>query len=51
MLGLEAHDREIHLDPHVPDEIGRIQIRKMPAFGTHWDVEANGTRGFVRLAR
>jgi glycogen debranching enzyme len=51
LLGLEAHDREIHLDPHVPDEIGRIQIRKMPAFGTHWDVEANGTRGFVRLAR
>ena len=51
MLGLEARDREIHLDPHVPDEIGRIQIRNMPAFGAHWDVEANGTRGFVRLAR
>ena len=51
MLGLEARDREIHLDPHVPDEIGRIQIRNMPAFGARWDVEANGTRGFVRLAR
>ena len=51
MLGLEARDREIHLDPHVPEEIGRIQIRDMPAFGTRWDVEANGTRGFVRLAR
>ena len=51
MLGLEARNREIHLDPHVPDEIGRIQIRNMPAFGAHWDVEANGTRGFVRLAR
>ena len=50
MLGLEARDREIHLDPHVPDEIGRIQIRNMPA-SARWDVEANGTRGFVRLAR
>ena len=51
MLGLEARDRTIHLDPHVPDEIGRIQIRNMPAFGARWDVEANGSRSFVRLAR
>ncbi|GAA1403248.1 amylo-alpha-1,6-glucosidase [Catellatospora coxensis] len=51
MLGLEAHEREIRLDPKVPDEIGRIQIRNLPAFGTHWDIEAHGTRGFVRLAR
>ena len=51
MLGLEARDREIQLDPHVPDEIGRIRIRNMPAFGTHWDLEANGAQGFVRLAR
>jgi hypothetical protein len=51
MLGLEARDREIRLDPQVPGEIGRIQIRNMPAFGARWDVEANGTRSFVRLAR
>jgi glycogen debranching enzyme len=51
MLGLEARDRELRLDPHVPEEIGRIQIRNLPAFGTHWDVEANGKQGFVRLAR
>jgi glycogen debranching enzyme len=47
----QPRDREVHLDPRVPDEIGRIQIRNMPAFGARWDVEANGTRGFVRLAR
>jgi glycogen debranching enzyme len=51
MLGLEARDREVRLDPRVPDEMGRIQIRNAPAFGNRWDIEANGTQGFVRLAR
>jgi len=50
MLGLETRDRKIHLDPHVPDEIGGFKFA-MPAFGARWDVEANGTRSFVRLAR
>jgi glycogen debranching enzyme len=51
MLGLEARDGEIHLDPNVPEEIGRIQIRGLRAFGTRWDVEAVGTKGNVRLSR
>ncbi|WP_155386130.1 amylo-alpha-1,6-glucosidase [Catellatospora paridis] len=51
MLGLDAHDRQIRLDPWVPDEIGRIQISNLPAFGVHWDVEAHGATGYARLAR
>jgi glycogen debranching enzyme len=50
MLGLEAHDGQVSLDPRVPDGIGRVVVHRMPAFGTHWDVEAIGTRGHVRLA-
>jgi glycogen debranching enzyme len=50
MLGLDARDRQVTLDPWVPEEIGRIAVHRMPAFGTHWDLEAIGTRGHVRLA-
>ena len=48
MLGLEARDGELRLDPRVPDEIGRIGIRGLHAFGTDWDVEAVGAEGDVR---
>jgi glycogen debranching enzyme len=51
MLGLEARDGRLTLDPHVPDEIGRICVSRVPAFGTHWDIEAIGTNGHVRLSR
>ena len=51
MLGLEAYDGELRLDPRVPEEIGRILIRRLHAFGTEWDVEAVGTEGEVRPAR
>ena len=49
MLGMHASGGEITLDPNVPEEIGRLAIHGMHAFGTHWDVEANGTNGHVRL--
>ena len=49
MLGLEAHDGEVTVDPYVPQEIGRVYVHGMHAFGTHWDVEAIGTNGHVRL--
>jgi glycogen debranching enzyme len=49
MLGMDAHDREVTIDPRVPERIGRIRIHGMHAFGTHWDVEASGTNGHVRL--
>ncbi|BCJ75067.1 hypothetical protein CS0771_46110 [Catellatospora sp. IY07-71] len=49
MLGLQPSVREIHLDP-VTSWGDRVpQIRNRPAFGTHWDIEAYRTRGFVRF--
>jgi hypothetical protein len=48
MLGLEARDGELRLDPRVPEEIGHICIRRLHAFGAEWDVEALGAEGDVR---
>ena len=50
MLGLEARDGELRLDPHVPAEIGRICIRGLHAFGAEWQVDAVGAEGDVRRA-
>jgi hypothetical protein len=47
MLGLEARDGELRLDPHVPEQIGRIVIRRLHAFGSDWDLDAAGTEGTV----
>jgi hypothetical protein len=35
----------------VPEEIGRVVINGLKAFGNRWDVEAIGRKGSVRLAR
>ena len=51
MLGLEPVARELTVDPDLPDEIGRVAIKGLKAFGTRWDIEATGRRGYVRLAR
>jgi len=51
MLGLDARDGAVVIDPRVPEEVGRILVHGMHAFGTHWDVEAVGTNGNVRLTR
>ena len=48
MLGLDARDGELRLDPHVPDEIGRICVRRLHALGAEWEVEAVGSEGEVR---
>jgi glycogen debranching enzyme len=48
MLGLDVHDGSVTVDPRVPEEIGRIFVHGMHAFGTHWDVEATGTNAQVR---
>jgi glycogen debranching enzyme len=48
MLGLDARSGEIHLDPQVPKEIGRLCVHRFHAFGTDWDVEANGAKARVR---
>jgi glycogen debranching enzyme len=51
MLGLEARDGQVTLDPALPDEIGSVSISGLRAFGTRWDVEANGRTGHVRPGR
>jgi glycogen debranching enzyme len=48
MLGLAARDGELRLDPHVPEEIGRICVRRLHALGAEWEVEAVGNEGEVR---
>jgi glycogen debranching enzyme len=49
MLGLNAKAGEITADPNIPENIGRIFVHGMHAFGTHWDVEGVGTSSHVRL--
>ncbi len=51
MLGLEARDGQVTLDPALPDEIGRVAIHGLQAFGARWDIEAIGRNSHVRLAR
>jgi glycogen debranching enzyme len=51
MLGLEPVAGEVTLDPCVPEEMGRVVINGLKAFGNRWDVEAIGRKGYVRLAR
>jgi hypothetical protein len=48
MLGAEVRDVQIHLDPKIPNEIGRISFRRVHALGTLWDIDADGTNGEVR---
>jgi hypothetical protein len=47
MLGLEADDGFLTVDPSLPEEIGRIAIKGIHAFGRRWTVEAEGTSGSV----
>jgi len=50
MLGLGAHDGALRIEPHVPEEIGRIAVHRVHAFGAEWDVEAAANEGEVRPA-
>jgi glycogen debranching enzyme len=50
MLGLDARNGEIVLDPDVPGELGHIKLIGTSAFGDRWDLEAIGTHSHVRLA-
>ncbi len=47
MLGLEARDGELTVDPVVPHTLGRIEVRRIHAFGSSWDIEADGRTGSV----
>jgi glycogen debranching enzyme len=48
MLGLHTRDGDVRIDPAVPEELGRIRIHGMHAFGSHFDVEAADVSGEVR---
>ncbi|MGC9665273.1 glycogen debranching N-terminal domain-containing protein [Planosporangium sp. 12N6] len=51
MLGLEPHAGRLTIDPDLPEAVGRVKVAGIKAFGTRWDIEAIGRRGYVRLAR
>src|SRR5206468_1687213 len=50
MLGIGVRDGALVVDPHIPEELGRISLHGVHAFGKRWDVEAVGTNGYVRLS-
>jgi glycogen debranching enzyme len=47
MLGLDARDGELTIDPVVPHAFGRVEISRIHAFGSYWDIEAVGRSGSV----
>jgi glycogen debranching enzyme len=50
MLGLDARDGELVVNPDIPPAIGRIRLTGANAFGRRWQVEATGSQGHVHLA-
>jgi glycogen debranching enzyme len=50
MLGAEAKNDQITLDPEIPPQIGRIRLINASAFGKRWEIEATGTQSHIRLA-
>jgi glycogen debranching enzyme len=50
MLGLEARDGRLRIDPRVPEEIGHVRVRRLQAFGSEWELEAAGSDGELRRA-
>jgi glycogen debranching enzyme len=51
MLGIDANDGKLTCDPHVPEEMGRVTLRGIHAFGERFDVWGQGTSGEVSPAR
>jgi glycogen debranching enzyme len=47
MLGLAPRDGELRADPDLPNQVGRVRVRRIPALGARWDVEAAGRTGMV----
>ncbi len=47
MLGIEAGDGKLTCEPDVPAEAGRLFLHGIHAFGTHFDVEGEGTSGRI----
>jgi glycogen debranching enzyme len=51
MLGLEPQGGRLTVDPDIPESFGHVRITGLQAFGTRWDIEAVGRKGYARLAR
>ena len=47
MLGMEPEDGKLGCDPRVPEEMGRLHLRGVHAFGDRFDVWGRGTSGDV----
>ncbi|MEU0154136.1 amylo-alpha-1,6-glucosidase [Micromonospora fulviviridis] len=50
MLGLDARDGHLIVNPDIPPQIGRIELTDTHAFGKLWNLEAIGTQAHVRLS-
>ena len=51
MLGWQVRgDRKIHLEPRIPEQVGRIKMTRIHALGQLWDMEAIGNKSYVRLS-
>jgi len=48
ILGAEPRDGALQVDPLVPEQVGRLDVRGLHAFGRRWDVLAEGTDGWVK---
>jgi glycogen debranching enzyme len=51
LMGLDASDGQVRLDPDISEEVGHVFVHDLMAFGQRWDIEAVGRTGYVRLAR
>jgi glycogen debranching enzyme len=47
MLGMEPDDRELRCDPNIPEEMGRISLTGVHAFGERFDIWGERTSGGV----
>jgi glycogen debranching enzyme len=48
VLGLEPRNGKLTVDPVVPEELGRVEMKGLHAFGSQWDVKAWKKTGSVR---
>jgi glycogen debranching enzyme len=48
MLGADARNGELVVDPAIPTEIGRIELIGVHAVGRKWDVQVTGSKAQVR---
>ncbi|MCW3819592.1 hypothetical protein ONA91_34660 [Micromonospora sp. DR5-3] len=51
VLGVDARDGQLVLDPAVPEGFGRILLAGTNAFGKRWDIEVTDSSSDIRPAR